>query len=160
MSEQGISDDVRTIEPPPSAQPALALRPVATAMHPGVITCHPGATLRDVARMMANVGIHAVVVWGDDEADAEGIWGIVSDLDLVAAAARGEVLAGPAVGAARTEVVKVAANESLLHAAHLMEQHGVTHLVVASDRDRPIGILSTLDVARALAKATDAQPTG
>jgi CBS domain-containing protein len=141
--------------PAPSTQPVLALRPVSDAMHPGVITCHPAATLRDVARMMANVGIHAVVVWGDEEDDSEGFWGIVSDLDLVTAAARGELLAGPAVGAARTDVVTVRARETLLHAAHLMEQHRVTHLVVlADDRDRPIGVLSTLDVARALARAT------
>jgi len=140
-------------EPLSAAQPALALRPVATAMHPGVITCHPGATLRDVARMMANIGIHAVVVWGDEEEDAEGAWGIVSDLDLVSAAARGETLAGPAVGAARTEVVTVNGGETLLHAAHLMEEHRTTHLVVVGEKHgRPIGVLSTLDVARALAR--------
>ncbi|HET9287516.1 MAG TPA: CBS domain-containing protein [Gaiella sp.] len=155
MTDDMLVSPASTTTPEPSTQPVLALRPVSEAMHPGVITCHPGATLRDVARMMANVGIHAVVVWGDEEDDSEGVWGIVSDLDLVTAAARGEQLAGPAVGAARTEVVTVRGRASLLHAAHLMEQHGVTHLVVlADDRDRPIGILSTLDVARALARAT------
>jgi CBS domain-containing protein len=143
------------MEPTASKRPVLALRPVSSAMHPGVVTCHPGATLRDVARMMANLGIHAVVVWGDEEDDSEGFWGVVSDLDLVIAAARGEVLARPAVGAARTEVVTVPSNETLLHAAHLMEQHRVTHLVVVDgERGRPIGVLSTLDVARALAGAT------
>ena len=141
-------------EPLDLTQPTLELRPVSSAMHPGVITCHPGATLRDVARMMANVGIHAVVVWGDEEDDAQGFWGIVSDLDLVTAAARGERLAGPAVGAAKTEVVTVRASESLMRAAKLMEGHRATHLVVvADDRDRPIGVLSTLDLARALARS-------
>lgn len=141
-------------EPMPVAEPALALRPVSTAMHPGVITCQPGATLHDVARMMANIGIHAVVVWGDDEDDAEGAWGIVSDLDLVSAAARGETRAGTAVGAAHTEVVTVDAHETLLHAANLMEQHHATHLVVVDGRrGRPIGVLSTLDVARAIARS-------
>ena len=141
-------------EPLELTQPTLELRPVSSAMHPGVITCHPGATLRDVARMMANVGIHAVVVWGDEEDDSQGFWGIVSDLDLVTAAARGELLAGPAVGAAKTEVVTVRAGESLMRAAKLMEGHRATHLVVvADDRDRPIGVLSTLDLARALARS-------
>jgi CBS domain-containing protein len=140
-------------QPVAVAQPALALRPVSTAMHPGVITCNPGATLREVARMMANIGIHAVVVWGDAEEDAEGAWGIVSDLDLVSAAARGETLAGSAVGAAHTEVVTVNGGETLLDAAHLMEAHRVTHLVVVDARHgRPTGVLSTLDVARALAR--------
>lgn len=144
----------RAREPMEITQPVLEFRPVSSAMHPGVITCHPGATLRDVARMMANVGIHAVVVWGDEEDDSQGFWGIVSDLDLVTAAARGERLAGPAVGAAKSEVVTVRAGESLLRAAQLMEAHRATHLVViADDRDRPVGVLSTLDLARALARS-------
>jgi CBS domain-containing protein len=43
----------------------------------------------------------------------------------------------------------------LLLAAHLMVQHRVTHLVVVDgERGRPIGVLSTLDLARALARAT------
>jgi CBS domain-containing protein len=137
----------------PAADLGLASRLVSTAMHAGVITCHSGATLRDVARTMANVGIHAIVVWGDEEHDSEGLWGIVSDLDLVSAAARGDALAGSAVGAARTEVVTVSEHDTLLHAAHLMEQHRVTHLiVVAGDAGRPSGVLSTLDVAQALAR--------
>jgi CBS domain-containing protein len=141
------------IDPLEVTQPVLELRPVSSAMHPGVITCDSGATLCDVARMMANVGIHAVVVWGDQEDDSQGFWGIVSDLDLVTAAARGERLAGPAVGAAKSEVVTVRASESLFRAAQLMEEHRSTHVVVlADDRDRPIGVLSTLDVARALAR--------
>lgn len=140
-------------QPVSATQPALAVRPVSTAMHAGVITCHPGATLRDVARMMANIGIHAVVVWGDVEEDAEGAWGIISDLDLVSAAARGERLAGPAVGSARTEVVTVGAQETLLHAAHLMEGNRTAHLVVVDEKGRPIGVLSTLDLARAIARA-------
>lgn len=136
-----------------SAQKALALRTVSSAMHHGVITCHSGSTLRDVARTMANAGIHAVVVAGDEHEDSEGVWGVVSDVDLIAAAARGEALAGSAVGAARTDVVTVRPDDTLLHATHLMEQHGVTHLLVVPEgRVRPVGILSTLDIARALAR--------
>ena len=138
-----------------SSQKALALRTVSSAMHHGVITCHSGSTLRDVARTMANAGIHAVVVGGDVEDDSEGIWSVLSDVDLITATARGEALAGSAVGAARTEVVTVRPHDTLLHAAQLMERHGVTHLVVVSeDRGRPVGVLSTLDVARALARPT------
>jgi CBS domain-containing protein len=140
------------VEPHPSPQPELARKTVSSAMHPGVITCHSGATLRDVARMMANAGVHAIVVWGDEDADSQGFWGIVSDLDLVTAAARGEALAGPAVGFAKTEVVTVDATDTLLHAANLMEQHRVAHLVVVGPgHERPVGVLSTLDLARTLA---------
>jgi CBS domain-containing protein len=143
------------VPPVSSAQHGLALRDVSSAMHHGVITCHPSSTLRDVARTMANVGIHLVVVWGDEEDDSEGVWGVVSDVDLIAAAARGDALASSAVGAAHSTVVTIAANESLLHAAHLMVERGVTHLLVLSpDLRRPVGVLSTLDLARALARAT------
>lgn len=136
-----------------SSQHVLALRTVSSAMHHGVITCHSGSTLGDVARMMANAGIHAVVVWGDVEDDSEGLWGVVSDVDLIAAAARGEALAGSAVGASHTELVEVQPDDTLLHAAHLMQEHGVTHLVVVSEaHGRPVGVLSTLDIARALAR--------
>ena len=139
--------------PVSSAQHVLALRSVSSAMHHGVITCHPSSTLRDVARTMARAGIHLVVVWGDEEDDSEGVWGVVSDVDLIAAAARGDALASSAVGAAHSPVVTVGANESLLHAAHLMAERGVTHLVVLSEGvRRPLGVLSTLDLARALAR--------
>jgi CBS domain-containing protein len=132
----------------------LALRSVSSAMHHGVITCHPSSTLRDVARTMANGGIHLVVVWGDEEDDSEGVWGVVSDVDLVAAAARGDALASSALSASHSTVVTIAANESLLHAAHLMVERGVTHLLVLSpDLRRPVGVLSTLDLAQALARA-------
>ncbi len=136
-------------------QHTLALRKVSSAMHHGVIACHSGSTLRDVARTMANVGIHAVVVWGDTEDDSVGLWAIVSDLDLVAAVARGETLAGSAVGASRSEVVTIRPDDTLLHAATLMEQTGATHLVVCAEHhDRPVGVLSTLDLARALVRPT------
>jgi CBS domain-containing protein len=45
----------------------------------------------------------------------------------------------------------VAAGDSLAHAAQLMSEHEIAHLVVVDQgTERPIGILSTLDVARVL----------
>jgi CBS domain-containing protein len=148
--------DLYSLLGPPSPRPAgveeaLERTTVAEAMHPGVIVCPPRASLRDVARIMASARIHAVVVLGDEEDDSEGVWGIVSDLDLVAAAARGDLLARTAVGAAGTRAVSVRDDETLEAASRLMERHGVGHLVVTSDGlERPVGILSTLDIARAL----------
>jgi CBS domain-containing protein len=125
---------------------------VADAMHHGVITCLPSAPLRGIARTMTRAGIHAVVVWGDEEDDSEGIWGIVSNLDLVASAARGDDVARSAVGAARTEIVTVRATESLARAAELMTLHQVSHLIVIAADERPIGVLSTSDLAGVLAE--------
>jgi CBS domain-containing protein len=133
---------------------ALDEIPVEQAMHPGVLTCPPETPLRDVARMMARYRIHAVVAFSEDE---EGerlpeLWGVISDSDLVAAAAAGDVDERTAGGTARTSAVTVSGTTALGQAAELMTHHGVTHLVVLSpETHRPVGILSTLDVAAALA---------
>ncbi len=135
-----------------AARGELARRRVSESMHPGVVTCMPRTSLRDVARMMATTRIHAVVVWGDEEDDSVGAWGVISDLDLVTAAGRGENLAHAALGAANTPAVTIRAGETLQRAAELMHERRVTHLIVlAEEHDRPVGVLSTLDVARAIA---------
>lgn len=132
--------------------PALGQLRVENAMHRGVVACIPGTSLREVARMMASARIHAVVVWGDEEDDSEGIWGVVSDLDLAEAGARGEIYARQAAGISRTPAVTVRQSADLRAAAELMAQHHVAHLVVVDDeRGAPVGVLSTLDLARAIA---------
>lgn len=122
---------------------------VRDAMRPGLMTCSPRASLFDVARLMASSGVHAVVVWGDEETDAEGIWGVVSDSDFITAASEGVPTAVSAVGIAGARVVRVKGSETLASAAALMHANAVTHLIVVSDKEHPIGILSALDVARA-----------
>ena len=144
------------ITPPPAAalahpQPALDGRRVADVMHPGVLTCHSGSTLHDLARTMTAHGVHTVAVWGDEDEDSIGFRGIVSDLDLLSAVMRGEPLASPALVAARTDVHTVRAGEPLSAGARLMVDERTTHVVVLDDeRDRIVGLLSALDVARAL----------
>ena len=67
--------------------PSLRHARVSDAMRPGVITCPPDSSMRDVARMMVTNHIHAVVVRGVKDS---GAWGVVTDRDLVAAAAGAE----------------------------------------------------------------------
>jgi CBS domain-containing protein len=126
---------------------------VSSAMHAGVVTCRPETPLAKVARMMAGHRIHSVVVWSDpQEADEEGtLWGVVSDLDLARAIAAGASgLTARAV--ASSPAVTIGPDESIRRAAELMVACGVAHLVVAK-RGRPVGVISTLDLARALADA-------
>jgi CBS domain-containing protein len=133
--------------------PSLEQLQVADAMHPGVVTCPLETPLREVARMMALYRIHAVVAFGEssDDVPGPGLWGVVSDLDLVRAVGAGELDGRTAGGTAVTPVVLVAPNELLTRAAQLMTEHDVTHLVVMDPQStRPIGVLSTLDIARAL----------
>jgi CBS domain-containing protein len=113
-------------------------------MTPGVLTCTPDAQLRDVARMMARYRVHAIVVFGHDQLDA---WGVLSDLDLVAAidtvADAGTIAVSP--------VVTVTPDATLADAARLMEENQSHHLLVTSDAGLPVGVISTLDVVRAFA---------
>src|ERR1041385_8963711 len=60
---------------------------VAAAMTTGVISCEPETPLAEVAEIMAERRVHAVYVF---DGDGNELWGLVSDLDLVAAA-RGEL---------------------------------------------------------------------
>ena len=55
-------------------------------------------------------------------------------------------------GTAATAALMVSPGESLQRAAQLMTEHGTAHLVVVEPASgRPVGVLSTLDVAAALA---------
>jgi CBS domain-containing protein len=140
--------------PDVSVQSALAEIAVDKAMHPGVLTCPPETRLRDVARMMARYRVHAVVVYSDDDESDElpGVWGVVSDVDLLAAAALEDVEGRTAGGSAKSPLLTVGPEDTLQRAAELMKQHGATHLVVVSPQsERPLGIVSTMDLARAIA---------
>ena len=118
---------------------------VADVMHRGIFSCTGDAPLGEVAGVMAKHRVHAVAVTNRD-----GRWpvGVVSDLDVVAAmASRGEP---SALQTAATEPLSISADDSLHHAAQLMAEHSVSHLVVHDAANgNPIGILSTLDLAAA-----------
>jgi CBS domain-containing protein len=129
----------------------LARATVAEAMHPGVITCPHGATLRTVARMMAAYRVHCVVVFDerDEAADGQPFWGVVSDLDLAGGLSEGALDERTAGEIAASPVVTVSSGETLDRAAQLMTEHGTAHLVVVeSGSGLPVGVLSTLDLAR------------
>ena len=133
--------------------PALEHATVLDAMHPGILTCAPEASLVEVARMMATHHVHAVAVLGIQPGEqGRLVWGIVSDLDVVRAAQTAGSEAVTAADVTATEPVTVDAGEPLLTAARVMQEHDVHHLVVVSGRDpRPIGILSSLDITGVVA---------
>src|ERR1044072_5489818 len=120
---------------------------VLNALQLGLIDCPADADLRAVARLMADHNVHCVVVRGTEP---DG-WGIVSDLDLMAGL-RPELNGATAGQLAATDSLIVDPADSLEHAAQLMTEHQTTHAVVVDPvTRRPIGILSTLDIARFLA---------
>jgi CBS domain-containing protein len=141
---------------------AHRLRPLAElraidVMHPGMISCPPGTPLRTVARMMASYRVHAIVVHAhdDDELPGGDTWGVVTDADLVRACLEDDLDGLTAKQIAATPVLTVPSVDPLERAMQLMVEHEVAHVIVVERHSRrPIGVLSTLDVARALASAT------
>lgn len=127
--------------------PAFEKAQVSDAMRPGVVSCTPDTSLRTVARIMAERHIHSVVV-SDLRAAEEPGWGVVSDVDLLGAAEDIETLTASEV--AGTDLPTVGPAESLSRAAQVMNEHGVSHLLVVDHR-RAVGVISSLDVAGILA---------
>jgi crotonyl-CoA carboxylase/reductase len=126
---------------------------VRDAMHEGVLSCPEDTPLSTVAELMAARGVHCVVVTG---ADDRAVWGVISDLDLVAAAGVRDLDAQSAGGSAATPALAIAPGDTLQRAAQMMTEHAAAHLLVVDDvSGAPVGVLSTLDIARVLA---DRQP--
>ena len=122
---------------------------VAEVMSWGLVSCPAEASLETVAALMSAERVHCVVVLSGAEAGAR--WGVVSDVDLVAAASVRSLAEQRADGTAMRPAVTIAPSESLDVAARLMTTTGVSHLVVVDPAERrPVGVLSTLDVAGAL----------
>jgi CBS domain-containing protein len=125
---------------------------VADAMHPGILSCEPDASLTEVAKMMSTHHVHCVAVVGISHEEPECfVWSIVSDLDLVRAGLDGDP-GETARSIGREPVVVVDPGMPLRDAAGEMLAYGVSHVVVADPvAKRPVGVLSTLDVAGVLA---------
>jgi CBS domain-containing protein len=128
----------------PVAETLLRELTVADAMHRGIVSCPPSANLLEVAALLARNAIHCAVVTDD----AGTVWGIVSDVDLMRGL--GSPVPLTAGNLAALEAVAVAPDDELQRAAQLMAEHDVSHLIVRSE-GAPVGIVSTLDVARAAA---------
>jgi CBS domain-containing protein len=132
----------------------LARTPVRSAMQLGLFECEPDADLRALARRMAERKIHAVVVpgvaWPGGPVGRRA-WRIVSDVELMRGL-RPRLEQTTAGALATTEVVSVLPSETLDHADQLMADHDTAHLVVVSpETGRPVGMVSTLDIARVAA---------
>jgi CBS domain-containing protein len=133
---------------------AVEYATVADVMTPRVIHCAPETPLRSVATLMAENNVHAVYVfdYGSEDDETWQLWGLVSDLDLIAALpVIDERTAG---NSAVTPLVTVTLNERLDRAAQLMVETANAHLAVVDPATgRPAGVLSSLDIARAIARA-------
>lgn len=118
---------------------------VADALIQGVVDCPPQTSLRSAARLMLEHGVPAVYV-----TEEPNHWGLLSDLDVAAAA--GDLDGRTAGDSAITPLQTVTGDQPLADAAALMARTGVTHLAVMDEANRyPIGVLSALDIVRVVA---------
>jgi CBS domain-containing protein len=121
-------------------------------MHRGLVSCAPRTSLREVAALMAEHRVHCVITdgivadpWGSESL----VWAVISDADLVRAALVGD----PATTAgelAATQPLTVEADDDLALVATALADHNSAHVIVVDD-ERPVGVVSTLDIAAALA---------
>jgi CBS domain-containing protein len=124
-------------------------------MHPGLITCRPDASLGQVAAMLTQHRIHALVV-----ADRDGRpLGVISDYDLLAAEwlstdeeslqamrrmTAGELMTSP--------VDTIEADAPASHAAERMRAEGFSRLLV-NDAGKPAGVISVSDLVASMSQA-------
>ena len=122
---------------------------VGDAMRPGVFACDPDTSLVTVAQRMASEHVHAIVVLekGDSDGAADRRpWGVVTDRDVLRSAA--DIAQRTAGEVATGEVLLANPDERLPDVAARMVEQGTSHaVVVESGTGRPVGVLSTLDVA-------------
>jgi CBS domain-containing protein len=130
--------------------PAFEDARVYDAMRVGVVTCTPGTSLQDAARMMAGYGIHCLVVAAAEAGRHAESWGVVDALDVARAEAEGKAKSVGEVAAA--EVVTIDSDAPLSEAARVMAEQRSSHLVaVQAGTDRPVGVLSASGLAAVLA---------
>jgi signal-transduction protein with cAMP-binding, CBS, and nucleotidyltransferase domain len=101
---------------------------------------------------MAGHGVHAVLIEGlghDAAGHSRLSWRVFTDLDLARAAADLDSI-GTVSDVASGHVETVEPGAPLAEAARVMADTRVTHLVVVH-AGRPIGILSSADIARTIA---------
>ena len=127
---------------------------VRDLMHPGVLTCQPNATLGQVAVLLTQHKVHALVV-SDQESRPLGI---ISDYDLLA----GEWLSvdDESLSAMRKltahdlmsyPVDTVDANMPVKEAAQILIEKEVSRLLV-TEEGKPVGVISTTDFVVSIAK--------
>jgi CBS domain-containing protein len=139
-------------------EPNISKVRVSDVMHPGVVSCASQTPLAQVAQLMADNDVHAVFVDGMTpqlHAHERLVEAFVTDQDLMRAIGAGRVYA-EAGQTTTSHVTAVHADDPLQRAAELMGREGCSHLIVLSrDGLEPLGVISSLDIARALSRPPD-----
>jgi CBS domain-containing protein len=121
-------------------------------MHRGVLSVPLETPLTKVAQMIARYGVHCVVALDERGEYQTRVWGLIPASEMVRIATRDDLENRTAGATATHGVVTLEPTDSVYEAARLMSEFGVEHVIVVDPiSNRPVGVLSTLDVARVLA---------
>jgi CBS domain-containing protein len=119
-------------------------RLVRDIYHKGVILCKPDIPLQEVVRVMADTGVHAVMV---AESEGQPPVGVVSHTDAIAH--YGEDLTEIQTRDVMTiGVVGISDSATVGEAAKRLLESNIHRLLVVSEDGTPLGILSTTDIIR------------
>jgi CBS domain-containing protein len=124
-------------------------------MSPTIVSCDPEAPITEVASLMSERHVHAIVVLADGRRPSA----IVSDIDVMAAVAcEGDGFAARDIAA--TAALTASSSDSLRDAAQRMAEHGVSHLIVLDQTNgQPVGVISSTDILAAYAIAAGSRRT-
>jgi predicted transcriptional regulator len=119
-------------------------RLVRDIYHKGVILCKPDTPFQEVVRVMADTGVHGVMV---AESEGQPPVGVVSHTDAIAH--YGEDLTEIQTrDVMTTGVVGISDSATVGEAAKRLLESNIHRLLVVSKDGTPLGILSTTDIIR------------
>jgi CBS domain-containing protein len=121
---------------------------VAEIMTRGAIACNPGTPLDEVARILSDAEVSAIVIVEPDGR----LQGVISEFDLLQHF--GMNLQGiTAHEVMITPVISILLHETVGRAAEIMREKRIHRLVVTDeDRTRVVGVISVSDVIREMRK--------
>jgi CBS domain-containing protein len=120
------------------------------AMRPWVLSCTPETPLVTAAQRMSAEHVHALVVLAPGIASARVPWAVLTAQELLRNANRADQLTAGDV--ASPQVLEVLPDDPLAEVAKRMAAAGVSHALVADPATgRPVGVVSSLDIAGILA---------
>ena len=119
-------------------------RLVRDIYHKGVIFCRPETPLQEVARVMADTEVHAIMV---AEREGEPPVGIVSHTDTIAHYGE-DLMTIQARDVMTPDVISISEGATVGEATRKLLQSHIHRLLVVGSDGRPLGILSTTDIVR------------
>ena len=122
----------------------MKVRTILATKGTNLVTIQPHQSLREAARLLAEHNIGALVV----VSDAGQLVGIISERDIIRAAARVEnALLRPVSEVMTKEVIIGLPNDDLIAVAHAMTEKRFRHLPIM-EQGEIVGIISMKDIVK------------